>query len=322
MRLLLTPSPDKRPDVKKVLQIIQNWDSLTKIELPKEVLEIKAKQLDNNKKSNSDLLTDDEIAKIQQKIRDDEDRKKKKNPYKYQKKDDTDMNEIFGDFEESHETKITTQNKLTNNQAKPKQTQQQSSFDPFGNNQVNNGGNEMNWMADFNKNANGNTSNHKEFDQNVWNFDFIEANNSKNNSLTKSGGNSANFNDIQNVFQSSSSNHSNQSTSPTKKGFDFPNQNPPQTFNGFNDFNFAVQNNNNLNGSSQNQRSKSPLVVSDNNFVNNFNGANVNVQNNSNQPNVNYNNNINRSKSPIVTHQPNKVINNNTQQQDIYDFFK
>lgn len=33
MRLLLTPNPDKRPDVKKVIQIIQNWESINKIEL-------------------------------------------------------------------------------------------------------------------------------------------------------------------------------------------------------------------------------------------------------------------------------------------------
>jgi AP2-associated kinase len=33
MRLLLTPNPEKRPDIRKVIQIIQNWDNINKIEL-------------------------------------------------------------------------------------------------------------------------------------------------------------------------------------------------------------------------------------------------------------------------------------------------
>lgn len=33
MRLLLTPNPEKRPDTRKVPQIIQNWENLNKIEL-------------------------------------------------------------------------------------------------------------------------------------------------------------------------------------------------------------------------------------------------------------------------------------------------
>jgi hypothetical protein len=47
------------------------------------VQEIKQKQIDNNKRSNGDLLTEEEILRIQQKIRADEEKKKKKNPYKY-----------------------------------------------------------------------------------------------------------------------------------------------------------------------------------------------------------------------------------------------
>lgn len=46
-------------------------------------MEIKAKQMDNNKRSNGDLLSEEEIMRIQQKIRHDQDKKKKKNPYKY-----------------------------------------------------------------------------------------------------------------------------------------------------------------------------------------------------------------------------------------------
>jgi AP2-associated kinase len=34
VRLMMTPNPDKRPDIKKVIQIIQNWDTINKIELP------------------------------------------------------------------------------------------------------------------------------------------------------------------------------------------------------------------------------------------------------------------------------------------------
>ncbi len=33
MRLLLTPNPEKRPDIRKVIQIIQNWDNIIKFEL-------------------------------------------------------------------------------------------------------------------------------------------------------------------------------------------------------------------------------------------------------------------------------------------------
>ena len=33
MRLLLTPNPEKRPDIKKVVQMIQNYSNIIKIEL-------------------------------------------------------------------------------------------------------------------------------------------------------------------------------------------------------------------------------------------------------------------------------------------------
>jgi serine/threonine protein kinase len=71
-RLMLTPNPEKRPDIKKIIQILQNWTNITKIELSKEVEEIKAKHQENNKKSQSkyslENLGDDELLKIQKEI--------------------------------------------------------------------------------------------------------------------------------------------------------------------------------------------------------------------------------------------------------------
>jgi len=192
-----------------------------------------------------------------------------------------------------------------------KQQQQQNVFDPFNNNQVvNGGGNDVNWMID-NKNPNGKNNNSgqkNDFDQNIWNFDFIENNNSKNNSnnsLSKSNNSSANFNDIQNIFQTNAPSNE----SPIKKPFDFPSsQNAPQQ-NNFGGFDFTKSNSNNFNGNPNNNQKNNNNIVN----VNTFNSGHSNNSNNS--YNVN-NNNI--SKSPITTPQQ----TSKGQQQDIYDFFK
>jgi len=165
MRLMLTPNPEKRPDIKMVIQIIQNWENINKIDLPKDVLELKAKHLENNRKSNkfNELLSEEEIMSIQKKIKEEEEKKRKKNPYKY-KEDNNDINEIFGDFADNTETKINAQQSAPN-QSKiiQKQSNQQEGFDPFNNNAIlnSNKNNDNNWMIYFGDNSNNNNNSHK-----------------------------------------------------------------------------------------------------------------------------------------------------------------
>lgn len=67
IRVMLSPNPEKRPEIKKILQILQNWNNIENIELSKEVQEIKAKHLDANKKSKYTLenLSEEALMKVQ-----------------------------------------------------------------------------------------------------------------------------------------------------------------------------------------------------------------------------------------------------------------
>lgn len=115
------------------------------------------------------------MARAIEKINESEQRKIKKNPYKYrnfiiktENKDDTDFNEIFGDFSESSETKISSSNN--------KNLKQKKNFDPFNNGNLNNNQktNDKNWMNNNGK-AIENTQKINDFDKNAFlNFDFID----------------------------------------------------------------------------------------------------------------------------------------------------
>ena len=246
------------------------------------------------------------------------------------------MNEIFGDFEENHETKITTKQGNVNNKNKgnnaPNIKNEQKTFDPFNNNQALKNENAFNWMLDMNNNQPNNANNNNEMkNNNFLNFDFVDSGSQiSNNSPSKSNNN---FNDIHNIFSIPSTNVT-VDNNTNSKGFNF-NQQPVNTFA---DFKFEVHNNphqsksnssahsgfNLIDMNATNCRSKSPNVndtsvnncfphVGNNNQMNNVNhnpnllGSNLNMNNN------------NKSKSPNPTHLSNKVHNN---PQDIYDFFK
>jgi AP2-associated kinase len=84
MRLMLTPNPANRPNIKTILNYIGNWGSIKEIELPEETIEIKEKHSKKNdiKNTKSDLLSGDDIWRIQQQILNDQKKKKRRN---YQK---------------------------------------------------------------------------------------------------------------------------------------------------------------------------------------------------------------------------------------------
>ena len=44
IRLMLTPNPSKRPDIDKILNLLESWDELDNIPLSDEAIKIKAKQ--------------------------------------------------------------------------------------------------------------------------------------------------------------------------------------------------------------------------------------------------------------------------------------
>ena len=90
IRVMLTPNPDNRPDVLKIMEWTNYWNDIDKIPLSPEVEEIKKKQISSgglqNKSHKKKLLTAEEIEKIQSKLKNKE--KKTKNY--------DEINEIFG----------------------------------------------------------------------------------------------------------------------------------------------------------------------------------------------------------------------------------
>lgn len=44
MRLMLTPDPRKRPDINKIISILENWDEIDDIPLNDDAFKIKSKQ--------------------------------------------------------------------------------------------------------------------------------------------------------------------------------------------------------------------------------------------------------------------------------------
>ena len=90
IRVMLTPNPDNRPDVLKIMEWTNYWNDIDKIPLSPEVEEIKKKQISSgglkNKAHKKKLLTAEEIEKIQNKLKTKE--KKTKNY--------DEINEIFG----------------------------------------------------------------------------------------------------------------------------------------------------------------------------------------------------------------------------------
>ena len=90
IRVMLTPNPDNRPDVLKIMEWTNYWNDIDKIPLSPEVEEIKKKQILSgglkNKSHKKKLLSAEEIEKIQSKLK-----KKEKKAKNYDE-----INEIFG----------------------------------------------------------------------------------------------------------------------------------------------------------------------------------------------------------------------------------
>ena len=90
IRVMLTPNPDNRPDVLKIMEWTNYWNDIDKIPLSPEVEEIKKKQISSgglkNKSHKKKLLSAEEIEKIQSKLK-----KKEKKAKNYDE-----INEIFG----------------------------------------------------------------------------------------------------------------------------------------------------------------------------------------------------------------------------------
>ena len=90
IRVMLTPNPDNRPDILKIMEWTNYWNDIDKIPLSPEVEEIKKKQISSgglkNKSHKKKLLSAEEIEKIQNKLKNKE--KKSKNY--------DEINEIFG----------------------------------------------------------------------------------------------------------------------------------------------------------------------------------------------------------------------------------
>ena len=108
IRVMLTPNPNNRPSVMQIMEWTNYWNETPKIPLSPEVEEIKKKQIKSgglkSKANKKKLLTADEIAKIQSKLKNKEDK---------QKKNYDDINELFG-FSRSTEDQPKEEAKQTN----------------------------------------------------------------------------------------------------------------------------------------------------------------------------------------------------------------
>jgi AP2-associated kinase len=294
LRLLLTPNPIKRPSAKDVITFINNWNNVKNVDLPEETKIIKEKQNRNQKTNKTELLSADDILRVQQEILNDQ---KKKNKNKRKKDDDDDLDGIFEDMD-------LNQNEKKNNQ-KYNQSSQKP-FDGFSTLEKSNNAN-SNWMIDFNqpqKNepvyANQNVVNNFDFDFITTNQPTIQSTQSKKNDS----------NVLNDIFSNPTNNNFKEKKETTDFGdFVFTNQTSTVNSGGVNNF-------------YNNQNSNNKGFDFDNKFDNKF----INQVNNSNNNNkfTNFsNNNLNKQPQP----QQMKTNFNNVEkkpngEQNIYDFFK
>ena len=290
IRLLLTPNPMNRPNVQQVLNYINNWNGINKINLSDEVMEIKKRQLKifNEKKNtkSGEAISMDDFEKAKLSIMKD---LKKKN--KYKKKDNSDINDLFDDGDEYYKSNPEKRNINNNNnnlfdfsgfnKKNNNNNQQNNNFGFNFDNMSNN--NNQNMGFNFNQNINNNNNN-----SNNFGFNFNNMNNNINNNYQQNNNNMGfNFNNIQ-----SNNNMNLNYNNNNNMNFNFNNNNFNQNNNNFINMNNNINNNNNLNNNKQMYQ-----VFNDN--QNNFNSFNNN-NNNNNQKN----------------------INNSGNQQNIMDFFK
>lgn len=108
IRVMLTPNPNKRPNLMQIMEWTNYWNETQKIPLSPEVEEIKKKQIKSggikNTSHKKKLLSVEEIEKIQSKLKSKEDKKKKNYD---------DINELFG-FSKGTEEEVKEENKKTN----------------------------------------------------------------------------------------------------------------------------------------------------------------------------------------------------------------
>ena len=219
IRLLLTPNPANRPNVKTILGYIQNWDNIRDIQLSPEVIEIKNKQIKNlnERLSNSSKeVSAEDLLKAKEAIL--KDMKKKK---KYIKNNDDDINDLFDDGDEYYKVHP-ERREINESKNKPVQQYQNTNNYINQNNPV---------LLDFNSEFNNpqQRSNTNQQSQNFFGFNFDSQN-------VQQKQNNFEFN-----FDQHFSNNSNNTSNQNNFGFNFEQnfnqnkQNPPQQ-NSFNQY--------------------------------------------------------------------------------------
>jgi AP2-associated kinase len=345
MRLMLTPNPTYRPSAKDVLNIITNWKNLKAIKLPPETQEIKEKQLQRNIKSyTQNLLSADDIYRVQQEILKSQ---AKKNKYKRKGNsiiilDEGDIHEIFEDMDFIGEK---SKNQNSNNDSKPKDDKKEefnffenTSNKPFegfegmdkkqGKNNIqnsiqNNTVSQPEWIFDFNQGINNNPkiSQQSPHYENNFGFEFLDNSNSfsknnansasssslkqNNNNISKNG--FEEFGNFDFIKNSSSINNLNAGAGNTNslKGFDF-------------ERNFDKKNNNTIfnsftNSTNYNTSSKQPNTQYENSY---------NISNSSKLPIPHSENKIIHGEPNVQRNLPNQPNTSNKSDQNIFDFFK
>ena len=219
IRLLLTPNPANRPNVKTIVGYIQNWDNIRDIQLSPEVIEIKNKQIKNlnERLSNSSKeVSAEDLLKAKEAIL--KDMKKKK---KYIKNNDDDINDLFDDGDEYYKVHP-ERREINESKNKPVQQYQNS-------NNYNNQNNPV--LLDFNSGFNNpqQRPNNNQQSQNNFGFNFDSQN-------VQQKQNNFDFN-----FDQHFTNNSNNTSNQNNFGFNFEQnfkqnkQNPPQQ-NSFNQY--------------------------------------------------------------------------------------
>ena len=118
IRWMLTPNPQLRPSCEELMNVLVGWDDVKEIELCEEVMALKRKQMNgkgiDNKNKGVGMLSEEEMKKMQKKIKEKE--KNKKSKHKEGNQNNGDLLDFgFGDEQSGFNNNQHNNNQYNNN---------------------------------------------------------------------------------------------------------------------------------------------------------------------------------------------------------------
>ena len=207
IRVMLTPNPDNRPNVLKIMEWTNYWNDVDKIPLSPEVEEIKKRQIKSggiiNKSHKKKLLSVEEIEKIQKRLKNKEKKEnadnKEYNTIKEKKekkqKNYDDINEIFG-FTNSGNNNENNNGKKEENK---KTNFDEDLFNVFNGSSQNNNNNNINVIKEEKQNEN----------KDLLDMEFYEVDETKQTDNKANANNNNKNNDLDDIFANFSNTNNN-----------------------------------------------------------------------------------------------------------------